>query len=153
MESAAVSLGLSASQLDLLAGTPDATRNLSARGQELPRLGGRSTSRTGSDLPGGELEEKFEEFVGTVFFAQFMKAMRRTAGKPAYFHGGQAEEIFQGQLDQTLIEQLAKQQGGSLGAELFERFRQGLTGESAAGPENSADEARADGGLAFLARL
>ena len=103
-----VGLGHSASQLDLL-----------ASGQKTPKLSGNRADP--------KLEETFQEFVGTVFFGQFMKAMRRTLAKPAYFHGGRAEEIFQGQLDQALIEQLSKQQAGSFGAALFKRFEQGLS--------------------------
>ena len=52
----------------------------------------------------GELRETFQQFVGEAFFGQLMKAMRSSVGKPAYFHGGRAEEVFQGQLDQLLAE-------------------------------------------------
>ena len=41
-----------------------------------------------------ELREKFTQFVGETFFGQMIKSMRSTVGKPAYFHGGQAEEAF-----------------------------------------------------------
>ena len=55
-----------------------------------------------------ELREKFTQFVGEAFYGQMIKAMRSTVGKPAYFHGGRAEEVFKGQLDQTMAEQLTK---------------------------------------------
>lgn len=132
---------------------PGASGGLSGRADVLRHLAGRAASDPRAISSDGELEEKFQEFVGTVFFGQFMKAMRRTVGKPAYFHGGQAEEIFQGQLDQTLIEELAKQQGGSFGADLFARFRQGLEGKSASAPENPDGSLHASEGPAFLARL
>ena len=35
-------------------------------------------------------------------------AMRDTVGKPAYFHGGRAEEVFQNQLDQVLSEHMTE---------------------------------------------
>ena len=54
-----------------------------------------------------EYRAAFDSFVGQTFFGQMLKAMRRTVGKPAYFHGGQAEEIFQQQLDQVLAEKLS----------------------------------------------
>jgi len=54
-----------------------------------------------------QVREKFTEFVGSTFYAQMLKSMRTTLGKPAYFHGGQAEEIFTSQLDQTLASTLA----------------------------------------------
>ena len=54
----------------------------------------------------GDVREAFTQFVGQTFFGQMMKAMRSTVGKPAYFHGGRGEEVFQSQLDQTLAEHM-----------------------------------------------
>ena len=73
-------------------------------------------SPTGPVLP-----EAFDQFVGDTFFRQMLKSMRASIGKPAYFHGGQAEEIFQSQLDEILISDLAKATGDSLSADLFKR--------------------------------
>ncbi len=53
-----------------------------------------------------EVKETFRTFVGESFFGQMMKAMRATQDKPAYFHGGHAEEVFRGQLDQTLAQKM-----------------------------------------------
>ncbi len=53
-----------------------------------------------------EVQEAFRTYVGESFFGQMMKAMRSTQGKPAYFHGGHAEEVFRGQLDQTLAQEM-----------------------------------------------
>jgi len=53
-----------------------------------------------------ELKEQFTQFVGETFFGQMIKAMRSTVGKPAYFHGGRAEEVFQQLMDQKLTEKL-----------------------------------------------
>lgn len=69
----------------------------------------------------GELHEKFTQFVGEAFFGQMLKAMRSTVGKPAYFHGGHAEEVFQGQLDQTMSEHLTKASASKLADPMFER--------------------------------
>ncbi|KKK89379.1 hypothetical protein LCGC14_2733690, partial [marine sediment metagenome] len=71
----------------------------------------------------GQLRETFDAFVGQTFFAQMLKAMRKTVGKSAYFHGGRAEEIFQQQLDQVLGEKLAKASGDKLSRPMFELFR------------------------------
>jgi peptidoglycan hydrolase FlgJ len=68
-----------------------------------------------------ELREKFTQFVGEAFFGQMLKAMRSTVGKPAYFYGGHAEEVFQGQLDQTMSEQLTKASASKLAEPMFER--------------------------------
>ncbi len=50
-----------------------------------------------------------------------LKAMRSTVGKPAYFHGGRAEEVFQGQLDQTMAEHLTKASASKFAEPMFER--------------------------------
>ena len=80
---------------------------------------------TGASLKGRgnseELREKFTEFVGQAFYGQMFKAMRSTVGKPAYFNGGRAEEVFQGQLDQTLAEQLTKTTASKFAEPMFER--------------------------------
>jgi hypothetical protein len=68
-----------------------------------------------------ELREAFTNFVGEMFYGQMFKAMRQTVGKPAYFHGGRAEEAFQGQLDQTMTEQLTKASASKLAEPMFER--------------------------------
>jgi Rod binding domain-containing protein len=69
------------------------------------------------------LRKAFNSFVGQVFFGQMLKAMRKTLGKPAYFHGGQAEEIFQQQLDQVLGEKLAEASGSKLSDPMLELFK------------------------------
>ena len=68
-----------------------------------------------------EVREKFTQFVGEAFYGQMFKAMRSTVGKPAYFHGGRAEEVFQGQLDQTMTEQLTKSTASKFAEPMFER--------------------------------
>jgi Rod binding domain-containing protein len=69
----------------------------------------------------GELRNKFTEFVGQAFFGQMLKSMRSTVGKPAYFYGGHAEEVFQGQLDQTMTEHLTKASASKFAEPMFER--------------------------------
>ncbi len=69
----------------------------------------------------GELRDKFTQFVGEAFYGQMLKSMRATVGKPAYFYGGHAEEVFQGQLDQTMAEQLTKQSASKFAEPMFER--------------------------------
>jgi hypothetical protein len=72
---------------------------------------------------GEKLKEVFGQFVGETFFGQMMKSMRQTVGKPAYFHGGRAEEVFQGQLDQKLVEEVAKASDEKLTQPMFELFQ------------------------------
>jgi hypothetical protein len=68
-----------------------------------------------------ELHAKFTQFVGETFFGQMIKAMRSTVGKPAYFHGGRAEEVFQGQLDQALAEHMTKVSAEKVAEPMFRR--------------------------------
>jgi len=70
-----------------------------------------------------QLRETFGQFVGEAFFGQLMKAMRSNVGKPAYFHGGRAEEIFQGQLDQVLAEKISEASADRFAEPMFELFQ------------------------------
>ncbi len=79
-----------------------------------------------SDGDDAELREAFHSFVGQTFFGQLLKAMRKTLDKPAYFHGGRAEEIFQQQLDQVLGEKLSEASAATLSEPMYELFRAGL---------------------------
>src|SRR5437764_962954 len=63
-----------------------------------PRRGARDTP---------ELQEAFTDFVGQTFFGELVKQMRATVKKPAFFHGGMGEDIFQSQLDQILVERMS----------------------------------------------
>ena len=76
----------------------------------------------GSSAQQGELRKAFDDFVGQTFFSQLLGAMRQTVSKPAYFHGGRAEEIFQGQLDQVLAEKMAEQSADQLTGPMFTLF-------------------------------
>jgi hypothetical protein len=72
-----------------------------------------------------ELRTAFDSFVGEAFYGQMLSAMRKTLGKPAYFHGGQAEEIFQGQLDQVLSEKLSAAGAKSFTEPMYKLFTLG----------------------------
>ncbi len=66
-----------------------------------------------------EVQETFRQFVGEAFFGQLLKAMRSTQGKPAYFHGGQTEEVFRGQLDQALAEEMTEASADQIADPMF----------------------------------
>jgi Rod binding domain-containing protein len=53
-----------------------------------------------------KLQDAYRDFVGKTFFGEMLKSMRSTVGKPAYFHGGQTEEVFRSQLDQHLSDHM-----------------------------------------------
>lgn len=67
-----------------------------------------------------EVRDAFTAFVGETFYSQMLKSMRTSVGKPAYFHGGQAEEVFRGQLDQTLSEQMTRASADQFAGPMFE---------------------------------
>jgi len=66
-----------------------------------------------------EVQAAFNDFVGQTFFGQMIKAMRSSVGRPAYFHGGRAEEMFRSQLDQTMAEQMADQSAAKVAGPMF----------------------------------
>ncbi len=69
-----------------------------------------------------ELKEAFHDFVGQTFFAEMLKAFRSTQQPAAYFHGGRAEEIFQGQFDQLLTEELSNSSAEKIADPMYELF-------------------------------
>ena len=90
-----------------LAGNPDPTsaQRLQAKGESQ-----------------SEMRETFDSFVGETFYGQMLASMRKTVGKAAYFDGGRAEEIFRGQLDQVISQDLAKSTAQSFTGPMFELF-------------------------------
>jgi hypothetical protein len=77
--------------------------------------------RPGEAPKNDELRERFTQFVGETFYGQMIKAMRSTVGKPAYFDGGRGEEVFRGQLDQTLAEHMTKATADRFADPMFQR--------------------------------
>lgn len=73
----------------------------------------------GNGKAASNLRETFDQSVGGTFFRYMLKSLRSSTGKPAYFHGGQAEEIFQSQLDEVIISDLAKATGETFSRDLF----------------------------------
>lgn len=67
------------------------------------------------------LHKAYTDFVGKTFFGQMMKAMRSTVDKPAYFHGGQAEEAFRSQLDQQLADAMSEASAEQISEPMFAR--------------------------------
>jgi hypothetical protein len=69
-----------------------------------------------------QVREKFDAFVGQTFYAQLLHEMHKTVGKDPYFNGGRAEEIFRGQLDQVLSENLSKASAHQFTGPMFDLF-------------------------------
>ena len=82
-------------------------------------------NRKGPSVGEGDdaLEKAFTDFVGQTLFAQVLSSMRSTQQEPAYFHGGQAEKIFQGQLDQILTEEISNASADKIAKPMYDLFR------------------------------
>ncbi len=79
---------------------------------------------------GKDLKTWFDRAIGETFFSQLIAQMRKTVSKPAYFHGGRGEEVFQGQLDQLLTERMTEASAEDFTGPMFELFQ--LRGKYAA---------------------
>ena len=69
-----------------------------------------------------EIRNAFGSFVCQTLFGQMLKAMRKTVGEPAYFHGGRGEEIFRQQLDQVLAEKMSDACSDRFSQPMFELY-------------------------------
>lgn len=76
-----------------------------------------SASHNGHDTP--ELKQAFTDFVGQTFFGELMKQMRSTLDKPAFFHGGMGEDIFQSQLDNIIVERISETSTSSISDPMY----------------------------------
>jgi peptidoglycan hydrolase FlgJ len=76
--------------------------------------------RNGHDSP--ELQKAFTDFVGQTFFGELVKQMRATVKKPAFFHGGMGEDIFQSQLDQIMVERISDVSAKSFSDPMYQLF-------------------------------
>ena len=101
--------------------TPDVMPMLPRPGAELQPLM-RQADKAGEN---DEIRSKFEAVLGEMLFGQLFKAMRKTVGKPAYFHGGRAEEIFSQQLDQVLAQKIAETSADQFVGPMYDLFMMG----------------------------
>ena len=70
-----------------------------------------------------EVKKTFTSVFGEMLYFEMLKGMRKTLDKPAYFNGGQAEEMFTQQLDQVISQKMAETTGDSLLGQTFEASR------------------------------
>lgn len=77
-----------------------------------------------NEKPQGEdLRKAFQDFIGQTLFSQMISSMRSTQEGAAYFDGGRAEKIFQGQLDQILSEELSEASASKISDPMFKLFQ------------------------------
>jgi peptidoglycan hydrolase FlgJ len=79
-------------------------------------------SASGSTADQAPLRQAFESAFGQTLFGQMLSSMRKTVGKPAYFHGGRGEEVFQRQLDQVLAEKMSRSSASQFVEPAFDLF-------------------------------
>ena len=81
-----------------------------------------------------QVREKFQDFAAGTFYKEMLKSLRSAQKPSKYFNGGQAEKIFQGQFDQQIAEDMARQNGAAFASPLFEAYsRQTGLGQSSGG--------------------
>ncbi|MDA7951953.1 MAG: rod-binding protein [Pirellulaceae bacterium] len=88
-------------------------------------LGAQETTQEISSKNGGspELKKAFSDFVGNTIFSQLMKSMRSTTKGAAYMNGGRAEEMFQKQLDQIMVEEMSDATADDIAQPMYELFQ------------------------------
>ena len=73
-----------------------------------------------------ELKKVFNEFTAGTFYREMLGALRKGSGKPAYFHGGHAEDVFRAELDRQIADDLAARHGDAFTGPLYDVFAQQL---------------------------
>jgi len=90
------------------------------------------TTATRLDIPAAQPEanhddQKFREllhkFIGQTMFGMMLKSMRATQEPNPLFHGGRAEEIYQGLLDMELTEQMTQATTRTLSEPMYKLMR------------------------------
>ena len=76
-------------------------------------------------------QDKFQEFVAGSFYKLMLKSLRSAQKPSKYFNGGQAEKVFQGQLDEQFTDKMAKKNGGAISAPLYPAFARAAFAQSA----------------------
>lgn len=97
------------------------TYDLAKVPQAPPKLRVAAKSQPQSVVDAQKVHDAFSTFIGEAFYGQMIKSMRSTLDKPAYFHGGAAEEMFQSRLDQQLAQEWAEQSGDRFAEPMFEQ--------------------------------
>ncbi len=90
-----------------------------------PQLPSPAQSPTFAERGGNDdaqTRETFNQFFGQTFYGQLIGSMRQSTDKPEYLHGGRAEEIFRGQLDQALADEMTERTAHNLAGPMYDLF-------------------------------
>ena len=100
-------------------GAPRGAANAAGSGDAAPR------DPSPASRDDARLRTTFDQVMGEMLFGQALKAMRKTVGKPAYVHGGQAEEVFTQWLDNELAKKLTASCASQFTGPMYELFTLG----------------------------
>jgi len=86
-----------------------------------------STETLRGESPADANEKQFREvlhqFIGQTLFGQMLKSMRATQEKNPYFHGGNAEDIYQSLLDMQLTDQMTQSTSKTLSEPMYKLMK------------------------------
>lgn len=108
---------------------PISAREASMRASQGAKLQSGQVAGSGVNDPASlaspEMREAFDDFVGGTFFGTLLQELRKGQDGPAYLHGGRTEEVFQGQLDQHMVERLSDASSSTFSDPMFKLFMLG----------------------------
>lgn len=81
------------------------------------------SNEAGTDNETSATREAFDKFVGGTFYRQMLSEMQKSVGKPAFMHGGQAEETFRSELNSHLADKMAESSAQDFTGSMFELFQ------------------------------
>lgn len=70
-----------------------------------------------------QFRELLHQFIGQTLFGQMLKSMRATQEKNPYFHGGNAEDIYQSMLDMELTDQMTQATSKTLSEPMYKLMK------------------------------
>ena len=76
-------------------------------------------TKPAADANDKQFRELLHQFIGQTLFGQMLKSMRATQEKNPYFHGGNAEDIYQSMLDMELTDQLTQATSKTLSEPMY----------------------------------
>ena len=87
----------------------------------------RNDMATQQEAPANHDDQQFREllhkFIGQTMFGMMLSSMRATQSENPLFHGGRAEEIYQGLLDMELTAQLSQASSRTLSEPMYQLMR------------------------------
>ena len=80
-------------------------------------------TETAAEANDKQFRQLLHQFIGQTLFGQMLKSMRATQEKNPYFHGGNAEEIYQSMLDMELTDQMTEATSKTLSEPMYKLMK------------------------------